>query len=130
MSAFSIVFATGIGTGTLAGLVGGSIPQLLLHARRGNHLVDGIRLVLIAASLVALLGVLPVSRLKLCVPADVGQTKRPIFHPFLTRFLPPAIRALEHCHRFIYSICSRLLSKATRPIAPTCWARLFCVAVR
>lgn len=86
--AFSIVFATGIGTGTLAGLAGGSIPQLLLHSHLGNHLVDGIRLVLIGASLVAFLGALPVSRLKLGVPDEVSQTKRTLFHPFLIRFLP------------------------------------------
>jgi MFS family permease len=87
--AFSIVFATGIGTGTLAGLAGGSIPQMLSHAYGGTHPVDGIRLVLVGASFVAFLGSWPISRLKLGLPEKVDQNKRPIFHPFLIRFLPP-----------------------------------------
>ena len=86
--AFSIVFATGIGTGTLAGLAGGSIPQMLSHFGV-DHPADGIRIVLIAASLIACLGIWPVSRLKLRSPTTVKQDKRPLFHPFLLRFLPP-----------------------------------------
>jgi predicted MFS family arabinose efflux permease len=87
--AFSIVFATGIGTGTLAGLAGGSIPQMLLHTQGVHHPADGIRLVLIGASLVAFLGIWPVSRLKLALPAKAERKKGPLFHPFLLRFLPP-----------------------------------------
>jgi MFS family permease len=86
--AFSIVFATGIGTGTLAGLAGGSIPQML--SRFGvDHPADGIRIVLIGASLVSFLGIWPVSRLKLLLSATVERRERPLFHPFLLRFLPP-----------------------------------------
>ena len=87
--AFSIVFATGIGTGTLAGLAGGWIPQLLSHFFGVARAVDGIRIVLIAASLFASLGIWPVSRLRLSRTATTGREKRPLFHPFLIRFLPP-----------------------------------------
>ena len=86
--AFSIVFATGIGTGTLAGVAGGSLPQMLLRGHGVHHPGDGIRLVLIGASLVAFLGIWPVSRLKLALPAKVGRRSGPLFHPFLLRFLP------------------------------------------
>ena len=86
--AFSIVFATGIGTGTLAGLAGGSIPQALAHFRGVNRPADAIRFVLIAASLIAFLGILPVTRLKLSHLAKPSRA-RPLFHPYLLRFLPP-----------------------------------------
>lgn len=87
--AFSIVFATGIGTGTIAGLVGGSIPQMVLHVHGVNSTSDGMRLVLICSSLVAMLGVWPIATLKLGIPAKTERHNRPLFHPFLIRFLPP-----------------------------------------
>jgi MFS family permease len=87
--AFSIVFATGIGTGTLAGLAGGSLPHMLLRAHGVHHPADGIRLVLIGASLLTCLGIWPVARLKLIVPQKVERSRRPRVHPFLLRFLPP-----------------------------------------
>jgi MFS family permease len=83
--AFSIVFATGIGTGTLAGLAGGSLPHLLLR----DHPADGIRLVLIGASLLTCLGIWPVLRLRLGSPPKIERNRRPPVHPFLLRFLPP-----------------------------------------
>jgi MFS family permease len=86
---FSIVFATGIGTGTLAGLVGGSIPQMVLHVHGVNSASDGMRLVLIAACIIGMLGVWPIAILKLGIPAKTERHKRPLFHPFLIRFLPP-----------------------------------------
>jgi MFS family permease len=89
VSAFSILFATGIGTGTLAGLAGGSIPQMLLHAHGVHHPADGIRLVLIGASLFTFLGIWPVSRLKLVNLPKIERNIQPLFHPFLLRFLPP-----------------------------------------
>jgi MFS family permease len=83
--AFSIVFATGIGTGTLAGLAGGSLPHLLLR----DHPADGIRLVLIGASLLTCLGIWPILRLRLGSPPKIERNRRPPVHPFLLRFLPP-----------------------------------------
>jgi hypothetical protein len=127
--AFSIVFATGIGTGTLAGLAGGSVPQMLLHSHGVYLPADGIRLVLIGASLVAFLGIWPVSRLKLALPAKAERKKGPLFHPFLLRFLPP-FRHLEHCHRLVHPVRSSFLSEATRDLASTCWFSLLCIPVR
>ena len=61
---------------------------MLLRGHGVHHPGDGIRLVLIGASLVAFLGIWPVSRLKLALPAKVERRSGPVFHPFLLRFLP------------------------------------------
>ncbi len=87
--AFSIVFATGIGTGAFSGLVGGSIPQIVSHVHGVNSTSGGMRLVLIGACLFWMLGIWPVATLKLAVPARAESHNRPLFHPFLIRFLPP-----------------------------------------
>jgi MFS family permease len=87
--AFSIVFATGIGTGTLAGFAGGSLPQMLQGNHPGNHLADAMRLVLIGASFVAAIGIWPISRLSLGAKQPDEPRGGPVFHPFLARFLPP-----------------------------------------
>lgn len=80
---FSIAFATGIGLGTLAGVAGGFVP-VMLHL----SLVNGIRVVLLAACVLTLLGVLPLR--SLVFPQDAQpKAKRTIrIHPFLFRFLP------------------------------------------
>jgi MFS family permease len=89
VSAFSVVFATGIGTGTLAGLVGGYLPDLLKATGGTNHLVDDMRIVLIIACGIVVVGIWPILKL------DLGHVERTdkrhvrIFHPFLFRFLPP-----------------------------------------
>lgn len=89
-SGFSIMFATGIGMGTFAGLLGGYVPELL-H-KRGLHqsIVSGIRVVLVLACCLILMGVWPLLKLRLRdrLPAP-GQRLR--FHPFLLRFLPPFV---------------------------------------
>ena len=56
--AFSIIFATGIGTGTLAGLAGGYIPDALPFGEPPRLACHGMRFVLIGASLLAMLGAL------------------------------------------------------------------------
>jgi MFS family permease len=86
--AFSITFATGIGTGTLAGLAGGYIPQMFQTASRLGSLTHGMRFVLIGASLIAMIGAWPVSRLRMGEPAISEKRKLFAFHPFLLRFLP------------------------------------------
>ncbi|HEY2469598.1 MAG TPA: MFS transporter [Terracidiphilus sp.] len=86
--AFSISFATGIGTGTLAGLVGGSLPGLLKSAHRSASMGDGMRIVLICASLLAMVGVWPILRLKLGTPEKSERKGLQAFHPYLLRFLP------------------------------------------
>ena len=86
--AFSITFATGIGTGMLAGFAGGYLPALSIGASSSNSLAGGMRFVLIGASLVAMLGAVPISRLKIAQPAISGPRRTLILHPFLLRFLP------------------------------------------
>jgi MFS family permease len=86
--AFSITFATGIGTGTLAGLAGGYIPQMFHSANRLGSLTTGMRVVLIGAAGVAMIGALPISRLRITSPPTDENRKLFVFHPFLLRFLP------------------------------------------
>ena len=86
--AFSISFATGIGTGTLAGFIGGSLPDWLNSAHPSASTADGMRLVLICASLLAMLGVWPILRLRLGQPERTESNGRQSFHPYLWRFLP------------------------------------------
>lgn len=86
--AFSISFATGIGTGTLAGLVGGSLPDWLKSIHHSASSSDGMRLVLIFASLLAMLGIWPILRLQLGKPEQTERKGLRAFHPYLLRFLP------------------------------------------
>ncbi len=86
--AFSIAFATGIGAGTLAGVAGGFLPRLLQRTHTVGHASDGMRLVLIGAALLAMIGAWPISILKLGTPERTKSRKSPIFHPYLRRFLP------------------------------------------
>lgn len=86
--AFSITFATGIGTGTLAGLAGGYIPHMFHAAHGVSRVTDGMRIVLIGASIAAMLGVWPILRLRIGA-SEAPQSRRLfVFHPFLLRFLP------------------------------------------
>jgi MFS family permease len=86
--AFSVTFATGIGTGVLAGLAGGYIPALFHTTTNLHPVANGMRLVLIAASLIAVIGAWPVSKLKISFPSTSSGRKLFVFHPFLLRFLP------------------------------------------
>jgi MFS family permease len=90
-SGFSICFATGIGMGSLAGLAGGYIPELLHTQGSQLPLVGGIRIVLLCACGVVMLGAWPLATLAQdAEPARIAGGIR-LFHPFLKRFLPPFI---------------------------------------
>jgi MFS family permease len=89
VSGFSIVFATGIGSGTLAGLVGGYLPELLKVTSRAPQLADNIRVVLLLACGVAMLGILPILKLRLGQAERAEKRTSRFVHPFLYRFLPP-----------------------------------------
>jgi MFS family permease len=89
VTGFSIVFATGIGSGTLAGLVGGYLPELLKATNRAPQLADNIRVVLLLACGVAMLGILPILRLRLGPAESAEKRTSRLVHPFLYRFLPP-----------------------------------------
>jgi hypothetical protein len=86
--AFSIVFATGIGTGTLAGLAGGYLPGMLSGAGTEKHLAEGLRLVLLLACGTAMLGIWPILKLRVGRTAEQDKPRIRFFHPFLYRFLP------------------------------------------
>lgn len=86
--AFSISFATGIGTGTLAGLIGGSLPGVLKSVHGAISLTSGMRMVLVAACILAMIGIWPIIRLKLGQPEKSERQKLLVFHPYLIRFLP------------------------------------------
>ncbi len=90
-SGFSIVFATGIGMGCLAGLAGGYLPRLLQTTGAGLSPVAGIRAVLLCSCGAVMLGAWPLAKLAQdAKPASFTNGMR-IFHPFLLRFLPPFI---------------------------------------
>ena len=86
--AFSISFATGIGTGAFAGLIGGSVPDLLKSSHHDVSSSGGMQVVLIGASVIAMLGIWPVLRLALGMPAHSERRRLMTFHPYLFRFLP------------------------------------------
>jgi MFS family permease len=91
VAGFSMTFATGIGLGTLAGLAGGYLPELLQKTGHAGALVGSMRTVLQLACVTALLGIFPILKL------DLGRTEAAekrhirIFHPFLLWFLPPFV---------------------------------------
>jgi MFS family permease len=91
ISGFSITFATGIGLGTLAGLAGGYLPELLLHTGHSGALIGSMRIVLQLACCTALIGAWPIARLRLGAPERAATRRIRVFHPFLFWFLPPFI---------------------------------------
>lgn len=86
--AFSITFATGIGTGTLAGLAGGYIPAIFRSTGKLSSPIAGMHVVLIGAAAIAMLGAIPVSKLRIAPAPKPESRKLLVFHPFLLRFLP------------------------------------------
>lgn len=88
VSAFSIVFATGIGTGALAGLMGGYLPGMLAGAGAEKHLAEGIRFVLLAACGIVMLGIWSILKLQIEPNSEAVKPRIRFFHPFLYRFLP------------------------------------------
>jgi MFS family permease len=86
---FSIVFATGIGMGTLAGVLGGYLPGLLEGSRLQVPLIGGLRIVLLLACAIVAAGAWPLARLALPREQHQPGGRLRIFHPYLRRFLPP-----------------------------------------
>jgi MFS family permease len=85
---FSISFATGIGLGSLAGLVGGSLPDLLRSAHLSTSTTSGMRIVQICASLIMVCGLWPILHLRLGTPERSERGSSLTIHPYLVRFLP------------------------------------------
>jgi len=87
-SGFSLAFAAGIGLGSLAGLGGGYVPEILHSGMLHLSLLQGIRVVLMAACAMVVLGIAPLARLSLSKPATSPDRRVRIVHPFLLQFLP------------------------------------------
>jgi MFS family permease len=85
---FSLAFATGIGLGTVAGIAGGRLPELLHSTGPHFPLVEGIRIVLLLSCAVVILGAAPLRRLSLPLHPAPSDGRVRIFHPYLLRFLP------------------------------------------
>jgi predicted MFS family arabinose efflux permease len=85
--AFSVVFASGIGFGILAGLVGGHLPSWLLPLSWAHTAVSGKRAALLFACALAALAVWPASRLKF-PSTPVAEKKHYPRNPFVVRFFP------------------------------------------
>ena len=84
----SIGFAAGIGLGTIAGIVGGHVPEILNHTTLRLPMIDGIRIVLFVSCVITALGLVPLRALSLPhVPPSERRHVR-LFNPFLKRFLP------------------------------------------
>jgi fucose permease len=90
-SGFSIMFATGIGMGTFAGVLGGYVPELLHAGKVHASIVGGIRTVLLIACGIVLVGAVPLSKLRLAHRLPPAGQRVRFFHPFLRRFLPPFV---------------------------------------
>ncbi|WP_263366665.1 MFS transporter [Edaphobacter bradus] len=86
-TAFSLLFAVGIGLGAVGGMAGSRLPDwftqhhLFLHSRQPAQIV-----LLLSCGIVAL-GIWPATRLRF-VRATATQRLRPALSPFLLRYLP------------------------------------------
>lgn len=85
---FSIAFATGIGLGTVSGIAGGYLPELLHAGPFHLAIVNAIRAVLLMGCVAVALGLWPTSSLVLEQRESSSGAHLRIFHPYLFRFLP------------------------------------------
>jgi MFS family permease len=93
-SAFSLIFSVSIGSSALGGLVCGCLPLWLNGAGFAMRASDVKRMILLVACAIALIGLIPLLRLK--VPPHDGDGSTPDMatkqswkmSPFLLRFLP------------------------------------------
>jgi MFS family permease len=86
---FSLIFASGISLGFLGGLIGGRLPGWV--SRYSHHLppAAGMRIALLAGCAIALLALIPASRLKLADPVE-SETRLTLPLRSIWRFLVPA----------------------------------------
>ena len=98
-SAFSLILSASIGTSMLGGIVCGYLPQWLSMAGIAMHPAEVKRLILLIACGIALMGLLPVLRLRIPSPssdepvADIQPSRGRWMrlwksHSFLIRYLP------------------------------------------
>jgi MFS family permease len=97
-SAFSLIFSASIGTAMLGGIVCGYLPRWLPMYGIAMRAAEVKKLILLVACGIALIGLLPVLRLRIPSPSsddlgDIQPTPRRWmhlwrFHPFLLKYLP------------------------------------------
>jgi len=93
-SAFSLIFSVSIGASALGGVICGYLPQWLRMAGMTMQAADVKRLILLVASAIAAMGLIPLLRLRLPLQGSVHQTPDKTgkqhwkMNPFLLRFLP------------------------------------------
>jgi MFS family permease len=97
-SAYSLIFSASVGTSMLGGIVCGYLPQWLRMSGIIMHAADVKRLILLVACGIALVGLLPVLRLRIPAqsseqPADAQPPRRKWTslwkqNPFLLKYLP------------------------------------------
>jgi predicted MFS family arabinose efflux permease len=86
--AFSLFFSLGIGVGSIAGLAGGRLPNLLASLPGFFRAVDPERAVLLLSCAVVALSLLPAATLRLEKTASAPARAKPFLSPFLLRYLP------------------------------------------
>jgi MFS family permease len=98
-SAFSLIFSASVGTAMLGGILCGYLPQWLRMYGIAMRASDVKRLILLVACGIALIGLLPVLRLRIpsqspdelvadVPPTHRGWTRPWKHHPFLWKYLP------------------------------------------
>jgi MFS family permease len=93
-SAFSLIFSVSIGTSALGGVICGYLPQWLKMAGMTMQAADVKRLILMVASAIAAMGLIPLMHLRLPLHGSVHRaperTEKHFWkmNPFLLRFLP------------------------------------------
>jgi MFS family permease len=93
-AAFSLIFSVSIGTSALGGIVCGYLPQWLKLAGFAMQAAEVKRIILIASCCIALVGLIPLLRLR--IPSQESAPQSPEMagnqpwrmSPFLLRFLP------------------------------------------
>jgi MFS family permease len=93
-SAFSLIFSVSIGTSALGGVICGYLPQWLKMAGMTMQAADVKRLILMVASAIAAMGLIPLLRMRLPLQGSEApardKTEKHLWkmNPFLLRFLP------------------------------------------
>jgi MFS family permease len=84
---FSVVFSSGIGVGILANLAASRLPGFFMQLHPAISATQGKQIVLIIASAIVALALIPLSRLQIKSP-PASERKLYPRNPFLLRFLP------------------------------------------
>ncbi len=87
-SAFSLIFSFGIGIGALAALAGSRLPAWFMTHHTLHSVLEPEQIVLLIACAIGAVALWPASRLSFPNTDHHTTPSRPLFSPFLVRFLP------------------------------------------